>query len=119
MNQRGSFSVEAALVLPLMLVVLVACLQVMSIVSVHQQLVAAAREGVRVAATAPEPSRAVKAVRDVLPTELAEKVRVAVTRPQAVGQSAEVTITYQMPLNLPFLDFRIPVSARAVMRVEL
>ncbi len=119
MSEKGSLSVEAALVLPLLLVVMVACLQVMSAISIHQQLVAAAREGARVAATVPDPARAVQAVRDTLSGEISERVKVTVRRPQVVGEMAEVVVFYQMPLRGPFLDLRFPITARAVMRVEL
>lgn len=110
---------EAALVIPVILVVLFAALELVSIVVTHQQLVVAAREGVRVAATVPDPSKAVSAVRNSLGEDLAGLVRVGVRRPSVVGRPAEVTVSYAKPLRvLLFKALTIPLEARAVMRVE-
>lgn len=120
MNQRGSFTVEAALVIPVVLLVALAGLEALNAVITHQEMVAAAREGARVAATVPDPARAVAAVRNALGADLGNAVRVTVRRPAAVGRPAEVIVRYSKPLVTPLLGgFSIELRARAVMRVEL
>jgi hypothetical protein len=118
-GERGSLTVEAAFVVPLVLVVLLAVVEVTAAVATRFELVAAAREGARVAATTPDPAQAVEAVRGALPEPLARLVRVEVRRPQVVGRPAEVTVRYAKPLWTPFLEgMTVPLAARAVMRVE-
>ncbi len=120
MTERGSFTVEAALVIPVVLLVAVAALEVTSAVMTHLDLVAAAREGARVAATVPDPSAAAAAVREALPTSLAALVGITVRRPSVVGEPAEVVLNLEKPLVTPLLDvFSVAMRARAVMRVEL
>lgn len=120
MTERGSFTVEAALVIPIILLVAVAALEVTAVVMTHQELVAAAREGARVAATVPDPTAAAAAVRAALPEELARTVAITVRRPSVVGERAEVVLVLAKPLVTPLLDiFSISMRARAVMRVEL
>ena len=116
---RGSASVELALVLPLVLLVLIAGLELTLLARTRLELVAAAREGARVAATNPDPSRAVQAVREALPEPAASRVRVGVTRPRVVGRPAVVEVSYPHQLVTPLLrGWEVRLSARAVMRVE-
>lgn len=111
--------VEAALVMPLLLLVLVAFFELAGLVGARLELVAAAREGVRVAATTPDPQRAVAAVRAVLPDRLDPLVTIRVKRPSVVGRLAEVVVSYRRSLSTPLLrGVTVPLSARAVMRVE-
>lgn len=110
---------EAALVLPVLLVVALAIFEVIAAVVVQVELVAAAREGVRVAATVPDPEAAVIVVRDVLGPSLGGSVRVAVIRPGEVGRPARVTVRIDKHLTTPLLDgITIPLGASAAMRVE-
>ena len=119
MTERGSFTVEAALVIPVMVIVLVAVFEIVAAVAVRLDLVAAAREGARVAATVPAPERAVAVVREVLPEAIRSRARVSVTRSAVVGSSATVIVRLDLPLRTPLLDrLRIPLEGRAVMRVE-
>lgn len=116
---RGSATVETALVLPLVLLLLVAVVEVFVVAGVHLRLTAAAREGARVAARAPEPEAAVSAVRDVLGETIGPRVRVGVRRSAVVGSPAEVVVTLDRPLVGPFLrGVVVPIRARAVMLVE-
>lgn len=115
--ERGSLTVEAAFVIPVVLVVLMAVVEVVAAIGAQLELVAAAREGVRVAATSPDPAQAVTAAREVLGSTAGATV--TVTRPAVVGEPASVTITLDKPLVTPLLDgITVPLSARAVMRVE-
>ena len=119
MPERGSFTVEAALVIPVMLIVIIAVLEIVAAVAVRLDLVAAAREGARVAATVPAPDRAVAAVRDALPERLRSRVQVSVSRSAEVGAAATVTVRLDLPLQTPLLDrLRVPLEVRAVMSVE-
>ncbi len=114
--ERGSLTVEAALVIPVVLAVLIAVVEVIAVIGVQLEVVAAAREGVRVAATTPEPAAAVDAARSVLSNDAAV---VSVVRPHVVGRPAEVTVRLDKALVTPLLGgITVPLSARAVMRVE-
>jgi hypothetical protein len=85
---------------------------------VQLELAGAAREGARVAATTPDPARAIAAVRRALGSR-AQDARIAVHRPHVVGQPAEVRIALEVSIGLPFGGgFGVPLEARAVMRVE-
>jgi len=111
--------VEFALVVPAVLLVLLAFVEVAVVARTQLQLIHAAREGARAAATVPDTSRAVDAARRALPDGLAEHVRVSVKRPAVVGQPAEVVVTHRHRVAGGILaGFSVDVSSRAVMRVE-
>jgi hypothetical protein len=117
-TQRGSATVELALLVPLILVLLALLVEVAVVARVQIELVGAAREGARVAATTPDPAQALAAARHAL-GERGSEARVSVHRPHVVGQSAEVKIALAYRIGLPLLGgFAVPLSARAVMRVE-
>jgi Flp pilus assembly protein TadG len=119
LSERGSVTVEFFLILPLVVLLLVAGLQVVSAARLRIELSGAVREGVRVAATTPDPARAVDAVISALDPDLAARTRVSVTRPATPGQMATVTATSTHVVDffvLPDLEFEI--SARASMRTE-
>ncbi|MEA1901947.1 MAG: TadE family protein [Actinomycetota bacterium] len=112
-------TIEFFLVIPLVILVLVGGLQVISIARARVELVGAAREGVRVAATTPDPARAVSAVEAALPPGVRDRARISVVRPSVVGQPARVSVTVRHLLGVPFPDgFGVDLSASAVMRVE-
>lgn len=114
--ETGSATIEAALVIPVVLLVLVAVVELISLAATRLELVAAAREGARVAATTPDPAAAVAAAREVLGDGPAT---ISVVRPAVVGRPAEVVVSVDRPLVTPLLDvFTVPIRARAVMRVE-
>ncbi|MFZ0013238.1 MAG: TadE/TadG family type IV pilus assembly protein [Acidimicrobiia bacterium] len=112
--ESGSVTVEFFLVVPLLVVVLVAGIQVISVARTRIELLGAVREGARVAATTPDPSRAVAAVRGALAPGQRDRVRISVSRPGVVGRPARVIATYRHNLPIPFLDdvgFDLRVSA--------
>ncbi len=118
-NERGAAAVELAVVLPLVLAVLFAVVEVAVVARTQLELVQAAREGVRQAATVPDPARAVTAVQAALGPELGSRARVTVRRPAVVGQQAEVII--RLPYRAAALlmgGLSVELQARAVMRVE-
>lgn len=110
---------EFILVIPVVVLVLVAALQVVAVARVKLELMAAVRDGVRVAATTPDPARAVEAVSAALPPSLIPATRISVERPARVGALARVSAVARYPLGAPFPpSFAVDVSARAVMRTE-
>lgn len=115
----GSVTIEFFLVVPLLIVVLAASVQVISVARARIELVGAVREGARVAATTPDPAKAVEAVRFALPPSQRDRVRISVSRPGVVGRPARVTATYRHSLPVPWLDdLGVDLSATASMLVE-
>jgi TadE-like protein len=116
---RGSSTVEFFLVVPMVVLVLVAGLQVAGLARARIELVGAARDGARVAATTPDPAKAVEAVLAALPGEVRERARVSVTRPSVVGRPARVVVSLRHLLGPPFpADAGVDLSASASMLVE-
>lgn len=110
---------ELFLILPVLVLVAVAAIQVVGIAHARLELVAAARDGARVAATTPDPSRAVEAVMASLPLEIRERARISVQRPDRVGVPAQVTVRVRHRLGAPFpASVAIELTATASMRTE-
>ena len=119
MTERGSLTLETALVVPVVLIVLLACFELASLALTRIELVAAAREGARVAATVADPARAEAATRAALGERLNAVASVSVRRPQVSGRQAVVTVEVRRRLRTPLLDsIAVPIAARAVMVVE-
>lgn len=115
----ASATVELFLVLPIVVLVLVAGLQVVSLARARIELVGAVREGARVAATTPDPARAVEAVHAALSPGMREVTRVSVSRPSVVGRPATVSAVSRHSLGPPFPDeLGVDITARASMLVE-
>lgn len=108
---------EFALVLPVILLVLFAVAEVTAVARVQLELSHAAREGARVAATAPDPTQAIVRVREVLDDGLRKDVRVTVERAAVVGSLARVELF--LSYSLPVIGIEIPLRSRSAMRVEL
>lgn len=112
-------TVEFFLVVPLLIAVLAAGIQVISVARTRIELLGAVREGARVAATTPDPAKAVDAVRNALAPSERDRVRVSVSRPGVVGRPARVSASFRYVLPLPFIDdLGVDVSATASMLVE-
>jgi hypothetical protein len=111
--------VELFLVIPLVVLVLVAGTQVVAVARSRLELTAAARDGARVAATSPDPRRAVEATLAALPPEVRPRARVSVTRPSVPGRLARVVVTVRHHLGSPFPPgMGFDISAEASMAVE-
>jgi len=111
--------VEFFLVLPLVVLVAVASVQVLRIAEARLELQAAARDGARVAATTPDPSRAVASVMAALSPEHRDRVRISVERPDRVGVPARVTVRLRHLLGLPFpAGLGVDLTVTATMRTE-
>lgn len=112
-------TVELFLAIPIVIVVLVASIQVVGMARARVELQGAVRDGARVAATTPDPSKAVEAVLNALPPAAADVTRVSVERPSVVGAVASVTATMRYRLGVPFPDdFGIELTAHASMITE-
>jgi len=112
-------TIEFFLVLPLLIVVLAAGVQVLSVARARIELLGAVREGARVAATTPDPARAVEAVRSALAPGARERARISVSRPGVVGRPATVRASLRHLLAIPLLDdIGVTISATATMLVE-
>lgn len=118
-QDKGSLTIELFLIIPIAVLVLVAGLQVISIARARIELVGAVREGARVAATSPDPAKAVSAVHAALPPEVRRLTRVSVSRPSVVGSPARVTATSRHKLGPPFSgELAVDLTATASMLVE-
>jgi Flp pilus assembly protein TadG len=110
---------EFAVTIPTLILVLLALLEVIVVARIQLDLVAAAREGVRVAATVPNPEAAAAAATAALSPGLGEVAKVSVVRPASVGRQAIVTISLRHRLTTPILRWAaVNLHGRAVMRVE-
>ncbi len=118
-GEQGSAVVEFALVLPVVVLVLLAIVEVTVVARTQYELVHAAREGARTAATVSDPSRAVQAVQAALDPVAAGRVRVTVERGGTVGSNAVVTVALPYRLGSRILGgLQVSLRARSVMRVE-
>ncbi len=109
---------ELALLVPLIIVLLALIVEVALVARIQVEIVGAAREGARVAATTPDPARALAAAREALGRR-GPDARISIHRPYVVGEQATVSIELQHHLSLPLLGgLSIPLSGGAVMRVE-
>jgi Flp pilus assembly protein TadG len=118
-REHGSAVVEFALVLPLVLVVLVAAVEVAVVARAQLEVSQAAREGAREAAASPDPELAVEAVRRFLGDAAGRQARISVKREHRVGGVAEVLVTVPYRVAAPlFGGLTVYLEGRCVMRVE-
>lgn len=120
--QRGSASVEFAVVLPLVAIAMLLVAQVALIVSDQLTVAHAAREGAREAAVWNDDGRARDAVLRSGRFD-AERTTVDVEpQDRAVGTAVSVTVRYRPPERVPFVGAFVPdefeLSSRATMRTE-
>jgi len=119
-REGGSATVEFALIIPIVLLVLFTLVEVVVVARVQIELLGAARQGARVAATNPDPAVAVDAVHEALGNHLANQVIVTVERPEVVGKEAVVRLSLTHRLASAFFGgVPVDMAARSVMRVEL
>jgi Flp pilus assembly protein TadG len=106
-SERGSASLEFALVLPLLLVLTLAVLQVGLLVRDELVLVGAARAGAREAAVTEDDDRVRDAVARAAPGLDAESIDVAISRSHR-GDPATVSLRYEDPTRVPFVGWLFP-----------
>lgn len=109
---------ELALLIPVLLLVMGMIVEVALAGRLQIEVVTAAREGARVAATTPDPAAALAAATGAL-GPMGREARVTVHRPHVVGAAARVVVRLEYRVHLPLLDWiTVPLSATSVMRVE-
>jgi Flp pilus assembly protein TadG len=120
-SDRGSAAVEFALVLPLLLVLVLAVVQIGLFVRDDLVLVGSARAGARQAAVSADDESVRSAVSADAPGLDPTRMEVTIARTQR-GGPATVSLTYAAPQAVPFVGWLFPSSvalhATAVMRQE-
>ena len=121
-TSRGSASVEFALVLPLVLVVGLALLQVALFAKDQLILQEAARAGARQAAVSHDDATVRGAATAAAATLDSSRVQVAIERAAASDGPVTVTVTYDAAVVIPIVRWLFPsqvrLAARATMRQE-
>lgn len=119
-RDRGQATVELALVLPLVALLLLGLVQV-AVVARDQVLVAhAAREAARAAAVDDDADAARRAAEQAGPL-VADRLDVEVSGREGVGSRVRVVVRYTSRLRLPLVDdggVDVVLTADATMRVE-
>lgn len=117
-GERGTATIEFALLLPVLLLVILAVVEIAVVARTQLEVVNAAREGARHAATSADPQVAVSAARTALGPR-ADAARITVTRPDVVGRAATVVVRLSHRVGAPvFGGYVVELSGRASMRVE-
>lgn len=121
-RERASAAVEFALVLPLVLIMGLALLQVGLLVKDQLVLQGSARAGARQGAVTADDAEVRQAAIDAAPSLDSEQLEVSVLREGGGGSPVTVVIVYHAPLVVPLVDWLFPsvvdLSASAVMRQE-
>ncbi len=118
--ELGQTTVELALVLPFLLLLLLTVVQVGMVVRDTVLVGHAAREAARVASVDPDPAAPARAARASASLD-PERLDVVVQARGAPGGSVTVVVRYRSPVIVPILRGRLPdvaLEARATMRVE-
>ena len=114
--ESGQATVEFALVLPLVVLMLLAVLQTALVVRDYVATIHAAREAARAASVDRDPSAATAAARRVL-----RDARVDVGPRPRIGEPVRVEVTYRSRTNLPMVGMLFPdpeLHVTATMRAE-
>ena len=106
------------LVLPIVVLAMLLVVEVTVVARTSLTMLAAAREGVRVAATTADTDASIAATHAALGPELAARTRVTVRRPPVVGAPAEVTVFTRHRVMSLLGSVTVPLEFDAVMRVE-
>ena len=118
--QGGQATVELALLLPLVVMLLLSVVQVGLVARDAVLVVHAAREAVREGAVTAAPGAARRAA-EAGSGLSGPRLRVEVTRRQPPGGQVEVVVNYRAPTGVPLIGPLVPdvwLSSRATMRVE-
>lgn len=118
--ERGQATVEAALVLPLVVVLLLAVVQVGLLVRAEVLVTHAAREAARAAAVDPDPDAPVEAATSATTLDKG-RMEVRVQGRNGAGSRVEVEVTYSAATDVPLvggLMGDVTLHASATMRVE-
>jgi Flp pilus assembly protein TadG len=121
-GERATAAVEFALVLPLILVMTLAVVEVGLLVKDRLVLQGAARAGAREAAVSADDGEVRQSVIDAAASLDGSGIDVDVTREGGVGSAVTVTVVYHDTVAIPLVDWLFPseieLGATAVMRQE-
>lgn len=124
-NERGQATVELALVLPVLLLLLAGTMECGRIFYAYLTISHAAREGARAAALGQRDSQISNVVTSRAVTLDSAKITVKVTpgfSSRTRGTAVEVNVDYPLPIIVPVIAQLLPnpfiISARTVMREE-
>ena len=121
-GQRGSSAVEFALLLPILLLVLLALVQVGVLARDALLLTQASRAGAREAAVQPSTDAVERAVREAAPGLAPDRLSVRVAWSGMPGAPATVSVAYEAPVATLLAGWLLPesvsLSASATMRQE-
>jgi Flp pilus assembly protein TadG len=121
-GERASAAVEFALVLPLLLILALAIVQVAILVKDELVVVEAARAGARQAAVVSDDDSARQSAVGAATSLDPERIDVTVARDGGAGSPATVTVAYHAPIAVPLVAWLFPqtveLTASAVMRQE-
>ncbi len=114
-DERGTAAVEFALVLPLLLVITLALVQVGLLVRDRLLVESAVRAGARTAALQADPGVIQDAVAGAAPSLASAALGVSVSRAGAQGDPVTVTLTYTSSIDVPLVGwlFRSEVAMQA------
>jgi Flp pilus assembly protein TadG len=121
-RERASAAVEFALVLPLVLTMALAVVQVGLLVKDQLIVTETARAGARQAAVSTDDSSALAAAREAAVSLDPELMEITVTREDGTGTPATVEVVYHAPVVVPIVQWLFPssidLSSAATMRQE-
>ena len=121
-GQRGSAAVEFALVLPLLMVIALALLQVGLLVKDQLVVVEAARAGAREAAVTRDDGKVRDAAVTAAVSLRSQDIQVEIRRDGGLGTAVAVTVLYRASAVVPFVEWLFPstveLRAQATMRQE-
>jgi Flp pilus assembly protein TadG len=121
-RERGSAVVEFALVLPILLLLCLALVQIGLLARDQLLLVQAARAGSRQAVVDPDDAAVRSAALDAAPGLDPARVEVTVVRAGGLGQPVEVTVGYGARIAVPlaglFFPSEVRLEASTAMRQE-
>ncbi len=121
-TERGSAAVEFALVLPVLLLVMLAFIQVGLIARDQLLLVQSSRAGAREAAVDPDDAVVRTAAASAAEGLDPSRLEVSVVREASMGDPVAVTARYDVPLDVPLIDVLLPpqvtLAATSTMRQE-
>jgi Flp pilus assembly protein TadG len=122
-GERGSAAVEFALVLPLVLVMALALVQVGVLIKDQIIVEEAARAGAREAAVTVDDAEVRQAVESSSVSLDAEQLDVTVDREGGAGSPVTVTVVYHSSLEVPLVSWLFPpavdITGAATMRQEI
>jgi len=121
-GERASASVEFALVLPLILIMALALLQVGLLVKDQLVVEGAARAGARQGAVTTEDAAVTRAAESAAVSLDPDRLEFFIQRDGGAGTSLSVKVLYHAPVGVPLVAWLFPdaidLAATAVMRQE-